>query len=259
MRDGIEAVTGPADPLHQTRDLPGGAKLDDVLDMPDIDPEFHRRRRDERPDLALPEPLLGLNPDVTRERAVVDLDVPTGVEFVPESLGGHPGVDEDEGGAGQIKALPDGPRLSGEVLPGKPDVDIETACDRHFDKRERPGPAEEPADLVRVSDGRREADPLELPRVGGQTLERHRELGAPLAVGKLVDLIDDDVPDVLQMLPKAPAHEERLQGLRGGDKEVGRGERLLPPLVLRRIPVPDADREPELPAPPHHPREDIPV
>ncbi len=63
-RDGIETVAGPADPLDQARDLSGGAELDDVFDMPDIDPEFHRGCGDECPDLALPEPFLGIDPDV---------------------------------------------------------------------------------------------------------------------------------------------------------------------------------------------------
>ena len=190
-------MAGPADPLHQARDLPGRTELDDVLDVPDVDTEFHRRCGNQRPNRALPEPFFGLDPDVPRERPVVDLDVAAGIELVPESLGGHPGVDEDEGGPRGVEAISDGPRLGGEILPGKPDADLEVARHRHLDERERPGSAEEPPDLIRVPDGCREADPLELSRVGGQALERDRELGPPFAVGELVDLVDDDVPDVL--------------------------------------------------------------
>ncbi|OQC71979.1 MAG: hypothetical protein BWX50_00091 [Euryarchaeota archaeon ADurb.Bin009] len=61
------------------------------------------------------------------------------------------------------------------------------------------------------------------------------------------------------MFTEAFAHEERLQGLGRRDQEVGRIERLFPPFVLRRIPVPDTGREREFPAPPLHPRKYIAV
>ncbi len=190
---------------------------------------------------------------------MMDLDVAAGVELMAEGLSSHPGVDEDEGGAGGIEALLDGPRLGGEVLSGELDVDREAACDRDLDERERAIPAEKPTDIVRVPDGRREADPLEFPCAGNQALERHRKLGSPFAVGKLVNLVDDDIPDILQVLAEALAYEQCLQGLRGRDEEIRRVQCLLSPLVLRRIPVPDPDRESEFPAPPLHPIEDVPI
>ncbi len=182
--------------------------------------------------------------------------------MVAERFGGHPGVDEDEGGARRVQALPDGTRLGAELLPSEPDADIEAARDRHLDEGERPRPAEEPTDIVRVPDGRRKADSLELSRVFGKAFDRHRELRSPpLAVGELMDLVDDDVSYVFQVLAETFAHEERLQRLRGGgDEQVGGGvQRLFSPLVLRRVAVPDADRETEFPAPPLHPVKDIPV
>jgi len=193
-----------------------------VLYPPDIDPEFHRGRRDEAAHVTLPEPFLRFDPHLLGERPVVDLDVPPPVKVVAEGLGGHPGVHEDEGG-GVLVDRPGHPlALRLEGVPCKLHADIEALCDRDRDDRKIPLPAEKPPDFLRVSDRCREAYPLELPRILPHPLERHGKLGPPLAPRELVDLVDDDVPDGRKVLPDHPAHQEGLERLRRRDEEVRR-------------------------------------
>ena len=62
FRYGVQLVACTSDPLHQPGDLPGRTELDDMIDPPDIDPQFHRRGTDKGPDLAPFEPLFGIDP-----------------------------------------------------------------------------------------------------------------------------------------------------------------------------------------------------
>ena len=100
--------------------------------------------------------------------------------------------------------------------------DIQLFCNGHLHDRERARTAEEPGDLIGVPHRCRKPDPLELSRVHVEAFESDRELGPALAAGKLVDLIDDNEPDIGEVLPEPLPHKERLQGLRSGDQEVGR-------------------------------------
>ncbi|KAF5057033.1 hypothetical protein DSECCO2_361170 [anaerobic digester metagenome] len=259
-RDGGQAVTRAPDPLDQPGDLARRSKLDDVLDVPDIDPQFHRGGADQGAEFAFLEPLLGVDPDLARERPVVDLDVAPPEEGVPESFGRHPGVGEDQVRTGGVKGPLDARRLGFKPVPRIDDSEVQGLGDRHGD---HPAgtvrAAEEPPDLLGVADRRREPDPLELARVGPDPLERDRELGPALGTGELVDLVDDHIPDPRQVLSKGLAHEERLEGLGGRDQQVGRVEGLLAPFGRGGVSVADAHPEPEGRAPPLHPGEDVPV
>src|SRR5665647_188351 len=175
MRDGLEPVAGAADALDEPRDLAGRAELDDVLDVADIDPELHGRGGDQGRDLALLEPLLGVDPDLARERAVVNLDVAALEERVAERLGRNPRIREDQVRARRVESPLDTPGLGVELLARVDDPECERLRDGHLDYGERARSAEEPRDLVGVADRGREADPLELARVRPDPLERDRE------------------------------------------------------------------------------------
>src|ERR1041385_3515017 len=59
------------DPLEEGRDPPGRAELADQVHVADVDAELERSRRDQGPELARLEPLLGVEPELTRETPVV--------------------------------------------------------------------------------------------------------------------------------------------------------------------------------------------
>ena len=107
LRDRIELVARTADTLDEPCDLAGRPELDDMVDPADIDTQFHRRGADQGSYLAFLEPVLGIDPDLFRERPVVHLDVPALEEGVPERLRGDPGIDEDERGAFGLRAYSD--------------------------------------------------------------------------------------------------------------------------------------------------------
>ena len=77
-----------ADALEERRDRAGRADLDDEVHVADVDPELQRRRRDERPQPAGLQTLLGVEPPLAREAPVV-----TGHGLLAEEtreLGGDP-------------------------------------------------------------------------------------------------------------------------------------------------------------------------
>ena len=78
-----------------------------------------------------------------------------------------------------------------------------------------------------------------------EPLEGDRELGAPPVLDELVDLVDDHVPDVREVPTHHLPGQDRLEGLRGRDEDVGRLRGLPPPVLLRRVPVADVHLQPE--------------
>ena len=175
----VEPVARTADALNESTDLMRGAELDDVVDDPDVDPELEGRGRDQRPELSIPERALGLLPDLSGERAVVDRDREVRRELLQtgrKTLGRGAGIDEDQRGPMLPDLLFDRPQAVKERRVG-----LELAHERFVERRplsagpacgelERPpllsdpdlyrtrGGGKEPGDLGRVPDGRREAD-----------------------------------------------------------------------------------------------------
>ena len=68
-------VARPARALQERRDRPRRSDLADEVDVADVDAELERRRRDEHLELAVLEPLLGVEPALLRHAAVVRHDV----------------------------------------------------------------------------------------------------------------------------------------------------------------------------------------
>ncbi len=219
-------------------------------DMAYVEPELHRGRADQRLHLPVFELLLGLDPHLPRKRAVVHLDIPAIEELLAERLRSGAGVDEYQDGLVLIDKFRYELRLRRKLASRVLHVDGKPRGRRDVHEMIRPVPAEETGDIFRISDSRREGDPLELPCLFDDPFECNRELGAPLASGKLMDLVDNDIPDTLQVLPQVLSHEECLDGLGCGYQEVGRIFRLACPLRLCRIAVTDAYGQAELSAPP---------
>ncbi len=55
----VDGVAGPSDPLQEGRDRTWGTDLANEVDVADVDPEFERGSRDQRPQVAAFQPLLG--------------------------------------------------------------------------------------------------------------------------------------------------------------------------------------------------------
>ena len=119
----------------------------------------------------------------------------------------------------------------GEVFDRHDHLDVELLARSRVDDRDRSGleatvdfarATEESRDLVEWPLGRRETDPLG--RLGGQrfeTLEREREVRAPLRRGQAVDLVHDDRVHVAERFARLRG-EHQVQGLGRRDEDVGR-------------------------------------
>ena len=187
------------------------------------------------------------------------LHVPAFKKCVPECLCRHPGIDKHQCRSFSLQCMCKRICLFFEVIPDELHVDIEMFCNGNLYDRTLPCPAQEPGNLFGITNCCREPDALEVSGIDMNSFERNGKLCAALAASHLMDLIDDDKPDLGEMFSQPFSHEERLESFRSGDKQIRGRERLLAPLPHRCIPVPDPYCKPELVAPPFHAGEDIPV
>src|SRR5262249_40040984 len=108
----VDRVTGAADPLQKTRDRARRADLAHEIDLADVDAELERGGRNQRPELAALETLLGIEPLLLGEAAVM-----RGQMLGADALGklaGHPlahpaRVDEDQRRAVRLDQLGEPP------------------------------------------------------------------------------------------------------------------------------------------------------
>ncbi len=243
-RGHVHLVAGPADALQPGGDRLRRLDLHDQVDRAHVDPELERRGGDERRQPARLEHVLDLEPLLAGDRAVVgagDVGARELVEAMGDALGRAAVVHEDErrpvgldeleqarverrpdrlarlavdvGRAAQLAHVLDGDdHLEVELLgrAGVDDLDVAVA------------PAEEAGDLLQRPLGRREADPLHV--AAGQVLEpleRERQVGAPLAAGHRVDLVDDHRLGRGQHLPGGRG-QDQVERLGRRDQDVGR-------------------------------------
>ena len=92
-------MPGAANALKKARDRAGGAELADEVDVADIDTEFERGRGDQGLELAMFEPLLGIEPLLLGEAAVMRRHVllPEQIRELARSALGHASrIDENE-------------------------------------------------------------------------------------------------------------------------------------------------------------------
>ncbi len=232
-----------ADALQPGCDRAGRAELDDDVHLAHVDAELEGGGRHHRAQRSGLEPLLGREPALAGEAAVVRRDGALAEplrERVRRPLGEPAGPDEDERRAVLPHDRGDavvglGPELlrrhRRELVPGDLDRDVEPAAPPDLDDRAaRPsgavhalGADEEPRDLGDGIDGGGEADALRPPaRERLEPLERERQVRAALVAGERVDLVHDHGLDAAERCPAALAREQEVERLGGRDEDVGR-------------------------------------
>ncbi len=249
LRHPGSGVVGPADALQEGRDAAGRSDLADQLYRPDVDAELERGRRDEGLQLAGAQarfdpvaPVLGQAAMVRGDHVVAQ---PL-AELVREAFGQPTGVHEHERGAVLEDQRGDAvehvrhllrARDRFELAFGQLDREVERALVPAVDDRgERPVTDQQASDgLDRALRGR-QPDPVR-PRVAQclESLEREREVRAPLVARDRVDLVDDHGVDRLQRDAPARAGDQQVQRLRRRDHEARRGPHHARPLRARGV------------------------
>ena len=236
-------VAGAADALQQRRDAPRRSELADQVDVPDVDAELERRRRDDGLHVAVLEPALRVEPAFLRQAAMMrgDVLVAQPVRETPRDALGHLArVDEDERGAvlenqrrqPVVVLLPHLARHDGfKRRPRHLERQVEIAPVPLVDHRAvgRAGLVhvrasdEKARDLVHRALRRRQADPLQgLTGQRGEALQRQREMGAAPRADDGVNLVDDDGPHRPQALAAALRRQQQVQRFRRRDEDVRR-------------------------------------
>ena len=247
-----DRVPRAADTLQERGDRARGAELADEVDIADVDPELERCGRDQRTQLAALEPLLGVEPMLTRQAAMVRGDVlrskPFG-QMSSRALGEAACVDEDQRRAvladqhrePVVDLLPDFVRhdrferhrgqLDGEIaMPHMAGVDDRAgrrtgSVDALAD--------EEAGDLLDRLLRRRQPDAHEFAgrapvafgfavNQGLQALERQRQVRAALVRSDGMDLVDDHGAGRCQHLAARRTGHQDVQGFRRRHDDVRR-------------------------------------
>ena len=218
LRRAADRVARAPDALQERRDRARRAELADQIDLADIDAEFERGGRDQRLQRAALEPLLGVEPALLRQAAVMRRDLVVAEplrQCARGALGHAAGVDEDQRravrldqlGDAVVDLLPDlarhhrferrGRQFEREIArPTMAGVDDRAFRRRPALRRRRRPESGRPLDrLLR----RRQADALQPPAAQRiEPLERQREMRAALVRRDRVDLVDDDGARVRQ-------------------------------------------------------------
>jgi hypothetical protein len=193
-----------------------------------------------------------------------DVSRPLGGDLVEpcgQSLGEATGVGEHDGRAVLLDEVdepllhvrPDRLRRTAVVVSTARAPQLGHVLDRHHHRQVPPLGArrrhhayggragEEARHLLHRAHGCRQPDPLGRPlqhRI--EPLERHRQVGAPLAAGDGVHLVDDDGVDAREHLAR-PGGEHQEQRLGGGDEDVRRRGADLPAVRGRGVARPQRD------------------
>ena len=213
-------------------------------------PELERRRRDERLELPGLEALLGLEPMLLREAAVMRRDgvVAEPLGQVPRRALREPArVDEHERRAMRADQL------------GEPVVLLDPDLGRHDRLERRARQLEREIALARVAfvddragrvgdarekarqhvdrlRRRRDADARRRPLAERfEPLERQRQMRAALVARERVDFVDDDRAHRAQHVPARLGAEQDVQRLRRRDEDVRRRAAHARALALRRV------------------------
>ena len=256
-RRALHVVVGPAHPLEERGDGPGGADLADQFHRADVDAQLEGGGGHQRPEVAGPEALLHQSAPGRREAPVVGGHLQGGVhpaarrrhltlpgaepegQLVGHPLGHLPGVDEDQRGP-VLEHVPGDPvedvgelgaaghrlelrrrELDVDVeLPGVPAVDDGCRRSMRVDARQQAGHHVQGALGGRESDALQPSAPL-IHQVG-QPLEAEGEVGPPLVAGQGVDLVDDHRVDAAEHGPRRGRGHQQVEGLGGGDQDVRR-------------------------------------
>ena len=235
----VEAMVGPADPLHHPAGALGRGQLDDQVHVAPVDAEVQGGGADHSLQLAPGHGRLDLSPLLWRQAAVVQGDGQAVVVQLPELLEGElcleAGVDEDQGRPRRSDGLVDlghgvlgGMPRPGRTAIGQQQVHLGRGAGRAADQVHGPvATAHPPADDVRVVHRRRQADAPQPRRQGRQAGEAQGQEVSALGGVQGVDFVDDDAGKVLEIEARAFPGAEQGQLLGGGQQDVG-GPHLLP-------------------------------
>ena len=249
------------DPLEQRGDGARRAHVAHQFHVPDVNAQLQGRGGHHHRHFRGLELLLGLEPRLARQAAVVGQHLafpqPVG-ELVRHPFHQPARVHEDQGGAVGLDLFRDavidlGPQrmggdgtqflvrhVDGEVeFPLVPYID--DGASGRFAAPQPPGPHQQAGDVVHGLLGGAQPDPLQgLPGQRVQPFQGKREMGPPLVSGHRVDLVHDDGVGALEYLSAALGREQDVEGFRRGDEYVrGPGDHALP---LRRGGVAGAHR-----------------
>ena len=240
FRRAVHRVTGASRALQEGRDRARGAELADEVHVADVDPELQRSGGHEHLEIAGLEPLLGAQPSLPGQAAVVGGDV-----LLSERLGEGPGdplrhaagIDEDQRGAvrfdegaeAPVDFLPDFPRhhrFERRLRQLQRDVALAGVAgvhDRAFPRSPPVATTEEARNRLDGPLRRGEADAGDgTAREDIQALEREGEMGAALVAGNGVDLVDDRGLHAFEHGAPALAGEEDVERLRRRHQDVRR-------------------------------------
>jgi hypothetical protein len=227
LRGAAQQVPGAAHPLQGRGDVARRLQLHHQIDRADVDAELERRRGDERPQLAVLQPVLRLEPRPARQRAVVRRDPAVGdaiVQVPSQALGGAAALGEDERRAMRLHQLgdllerrfPDGvARRRQEVVRRRQHLKVQVAREAGVDRDRvgRRGAGQEGArgldrgDRGGAADALRAAGRVARLDQGLEALERERQVGAALGSHQRVDLVDDQEAGVRQRRPEPLARQ----------------------------------------------------
>ena len=222
-----------ADPLQEGGDGVGDAGLDHQVHVADVDAQLQGCGGHQRPQLAGLQPLLGIEPALLAEAAVVAGDLVLAQllgEVRGDALGELSGVGEDQRGVGFIDQLQHSPV---DLVPdlvgadraqlGAGDLDGQVQLAPVAAIHQLTGPADTDQKAGHVLDGalgRRQAHALQRASEGFEAFQGKREVGAALARQHCVDLVHDHHADGAQHRSAAVAGEQDVEGLGGGDQDV---------------------------------------
>ena len=211
------------------------------VDAADVDAEFERGGGDEGLELTVFELLFHVQATFAREAAVVAGDAflaEAVAQVVGDALGEGAGVDEDEGGVVLDDQVGESvvdvvPLLAGgdgfEVGGGRLDAEVKIPLMTQVDSdagagvSRLVGSGEEGGQFLDGALGGGEADALGA-AAGDvvEAFEREGQVAAAAVAGEGVDLVDDDGVDAAQGFARPLGREHQVEGLRGGDEDVGR-------------------------------------
>ena len=242
LRRAFDRVPRAPDPLQETRDRARRSELADQVDLADVDAELERGGRDQRLQRTAFQTLLGIQPQLLGEAAVVraHLALAQALRQCARHPLGHPArVDEDQGGAVRLD------QLRQTVVDLLPDVrghhgferggwnfEGEVTCapmagvdDRAFAGRLglRARPDQKARDRLDRLLGRRKAHPQQFAAAElRQALERQRQVGAALVRRDGVNFVDDHRARGPEHAAAGLGAEQDVERLRRGHDDVRR-------------------------------------
>ena len=229
-----DLVPGAPDPLQKGRDRAWRTQLTDQLDITDVDTQLQRGRRDQYPQLAALELLLGAQPLFAGQTAVMRSDhlctQPLG-QVAGGALGQAPRVDEHQRGAMLASQCREA------VVDQRPGIVAHHRLQRHrrhFQRQVAGAAMADIDDLARSLDAdqktrhridrllrRRQADPHQRPIAERfQSLQRQRQMAATLVAGNGVNLVDNHALHIGEHFAPRCRAEQHIERFRRGDEDM---------------------------------------